>query len=116
MTMQIANAVIAAAANSASRRAYPRVEKLCDSNAPNGERDEEAASRNQQSPRTVHHPLSRSGTEQIAPQWYEKRLSSPFVAQLLGQILSEEASTRRSTPKVYGLQQQNIPVILDGQV
>jgi hypothetical protein len=35
---------------------------------------------------------------------------------LLGQILSEEASTRRSTPKVYGLQQQNIPVLLDGQV
>lgn len=114
--MQIANAVIAAAGNSASRRAYPRVEKVCDSNTPNGERDGETASRNQQPPRTVHHTLSRSGTEQIAPQWYEKRLSSPFVAQLLGQILAGEVSTRRSTPKVYGLEQQNIPVILDGRV
>ncbi len=113
--MEPANAVIAAAGNLASRRANPRVEKPCDSNAPNGERGDEAASRNQQSTRGIHHSLSRSDTDQIAPQWYEKRLSSTFVAQLLGQMLEEETAPPRSAPKVYGLEQQNIAAIFNGR-
>jgi hypothetical protein len=101
MTSAYAISVVPAAGASASWRTRPRVEKICDSNASHGERDDTTRHRAQSHVQSSAGKLCQSETTASAPQWHERRLTSPFVAQLLGQVLAEEAAPPRLAPQSY---------------
>jgi len=78
-----------------------RIEK---SSAGSGLHDGTAANeerRETSSARALPQRLSHSGTED-APRWYGPRLTAPFVAQVLGQVLPRSASDALSASVAYG--------------
>jgi len=55
-------------------------------------------------------PLSVSQTEtEGAPRWYGPRLTAPFVAQVLGQVLPRSTSDALSASAAYGPGSIRIP-------
>jgi hypothetical protein len=102
MTGAIKFTTVSAAGHSTSWRTSPRVEKARFSNGLE-DKQHNAEDRRAQTPAPAFRArLSQSETQSSAPQWYEKRLSSTFVAQLLGQLLENETGARRSAPRAYG--------------
>ncbi len=102
MTGAIKYTTVSAAGNFTSWRTSPRVEKARFSNGLEDKQHSADERRAQTSPPRFRERLCQSETQSSAPQWYEKRLSSTFVAQLLGQVLESEKSTVRSAPRAYG--------------
>jgi len=69
------------------------------------------------SPRTLPQKLSHSETED-APRWYGPRLTAPFVAQVLGQVLPRSTSDALTASAAYGPVAIRIPtgICLDREV
>jgi hypothetical protein len=78
--------VISGAVVPSSARSLARVEKPSSSNSLHNESSAEEGQRERAAGRIAPKRLSRSETDG-APVWYGPRLSSPFVAQILGQVL-----------------------------
>ena len=78
-------------------RSRSRVEKANASNAPHGERRHNAAPAIALSPSQPRLRLSQIETAQYEPDWNGPRLTAPFVAQLLGQVLAQDGNEKRST-------------------
>jgi hypothetical protein len=90
-----------AAGHSMSWRTPPRVEKTRFSNGLEDKPRIADGRRAQTSAPAFRARQCQSETQSSAPQWYEKRLSSTFVAQLLGELLKNESNAQRSTPRAY---------------
>lgn len=69
-------------------RAAARVEKIHRSNGLHEERGNGEA-RGQNPPRRASAPALSHSETQAASSWHGQRLSSPFVAQILGQVLAQ---------------------------
>jgi hypothetical protein len=81
--------------------AQPRVEKANTSNAPHGERRDNDIHTITLSPSSPRSRLSQIETARYEPDWNGPRLTAPFVAQVLGQVLSQNSESRRSAAAAY---------------
>lgn len=93
-------AVVGSSAHSARFRAHPRVEKINASNAPHGERRDKDVRTITLEPVNTNPRLSQIETASCDPDWNGPRLTAPFVAQVLGQVLMQDDS-RRSALSAY---------------
>ena len=57
--------------------------------------------------------LPRSGTDAAVPFQHASRLVSPFVAQLLGQIMPDPESAISRARAAYGLNEERISLVFD---
>jgi hypothetical protein len=81
-------------------RTQPRVEKASASNTPHGERRDNDVQTITLTPSRPRARLSQIETS-YEPDWNGPRLTAPFVAQVLGQVLAQEGDTRRSALSAY---------------
>jgi hypothetical protein len=100
------------AATTGSRGGIAPVEKSCGSNGLNNGAGAPRKHRDDSIHRAPQQDLSHSETVS-APRWYAPRLSAPFVAQILGQVLAQaepdtngaraayEAAVMRTTGGIY---------------
>lgn len=89
------------AAWAGSSRSLVPVEKT---SADNGLHNRSTAGERRREPsddRISQQSLTRSGTES-APRWHGPRLSAPFVAQILGQVLPQSGPDALSARAAYG--------------
>ena len=99
-------AIVSGTGHTARWRTSSRVEKSNASNARYGERDETIPSTitlARAEPRTR---LSQIETAAYEPDWNGPRLTAPFVAQVLGQVLAENCSEKPSTRSAYRCETQ----------
>ena len=89
-------AIVGSTGHTARFRAQSRVEKANASNAPHGERRDNAAPAIALSPSQPRLCLSQIETAQYEPDWNGPRLTAPFVAQVLGQVLAQGGDETRS--------------------
>jgi hypothetical protein len=89
-----------------------RVEKCPDCGGLQGESPDNPEPRDRRASTSDRRVLSRTGTAQTAPLWYGPRLRAPFVAQFIGQILSNEETACVSRP-VYGPEERAIAQVID---
>jgi hypothetical protein len=90
-------AIVGSSGYTARFRAQPRVEKANASNAAHGERRDNAAPAIVLSPSQPRIRLSQIETAKHAPDWNGPRLTAPFVAQVLGQVLAQDGDAKPST-------------------
>jgi hypothetical protein len=105
-----------AAGNFISWRTSPRVEKARFSNGLEDKQHGADERRAQTTTPCFRERLCQSETQSSAPQWYEKRLSSPFVAQLLGQLLENETAAPQPAPRFYRSQSRIFTLDTDTRV
>ena len=82
-------------------RPHSRVEKVSASNAPYGERrgdDVQTVTLTTSQPRARLCQIETGGYE---PDWNGPRLTAPFVAQVLGQVLTPDSETKVSALSAY---------------
>ena len=60
--------------------------------------------------------LPRSGTDEGVPFQHAPRLVSPFVAQLLGQIMPDPESSISRARAAYGLNEQRVSLLFDARL
>lgn len=87
--------------HSARFRAHMRVEKINASNAPHGERRDKDVRTIALAPLQTNARLSQIETASCDPNWNGPRLTAPFVAQVLGQVLTQDGEDRRSALSAY---------------
>jgi hypothetical protein len=93
--------VVGSSGHTARFRAQPRVEKANASNAPHGERRDNDVRTIARSPSQPRARLSQIETARYEPDWNGSRLLAPFVAQVLGQVLTPDNEDRRSALSAY---------------
>jgi hypothetical protein len=94
-------AIVGSTGHSAGWRTQPRVEKANASNAPHGERRDNDVQTITLVPTRPRARLSQIETARYEPDWNGPRLTAPFVAQVLGQVLSQNGNDSRSTLSAY---------------
>jgi hypothetical protein len=94
-------AIVGGTGHTARWRTAPRVEKANASNARYGERDDNVISTITLAPLPRHAHLSQIETAQYEPEWNGPRLTAPFVAQVLGQVLTQDGDAKRSALSAY---------------
>src|ERR1700744_1318105 len=94
-------AIVGSTGTSARLRTQPRVEKANASNAPHGERRSNDVPAVALSPLRSHARLSQIETARYEPDWNGPRLTAPFVAQVLGQVLAQDGDAKRSALSAY---------------
>jgi hypothetical protein len=82
-------------------RMLPRVEKTNASNAPHGERRDNDVRIVTLAPARTQARLSQIDTARYEPDWNGPRLTAPFVAQVLGQVLQQDGDEKRSALAAY---------------
>ena len=86
---------------SGSAKALVRIEKASSGSGLHNRFTAEEQRRESAAARTPQQTLSRTETE-AAPRWHGTRLSAPFVAQLLGQVLPPSGPDALSARAAYG--------------
>jgi len=76
------------------------IEKSCNGNGLNDGASDSRKRRNDSTHRAAQRYLSHSETAS-APRWYGPRLSSPFVAQILGQVLAQAEPDMQGARAAY---------------
>lgn len=104
-------AIVGSSGHSARFRAHARVEKSSASNAPHGERRDNDVHTAAPPPSRRQARLSQSETASYDPDWNGPRLTAPFVAQVLGQVLIQDGS-RRSALTAYRCDAQIFSALL----
>jgi hypothetical protein len=94
-------AIAGSSGHNAAWRMHPRVEKANTSNAPHGERRDNDVQTIVLSPTTRHARLSQIETASYEPDWNGPRLTAPFVAQVLGQVLPQNNEDGRLALSAY---------------
>jgi hypothetical protein len=92
--------IVGSSGYSARFRSQPRIEKANASSTPHGERRDNDVHTVTLLPSRHHSPLSQIETATYEPDWNGPRLTAPFVAQILGQVLMQDDS-RRSALSAY---------------
>ena len=71
----------------------------------------------QNSHRVINHDgMHRSGTAETVPFQYATRLVSPFVAQLLGQMMADPEQPGSQARAAYGYAERNASLLLDARL
>jgi hypothetical protein len=86
-----------------------------DSGLHNGNEDE-TKPRQSSGRSTPSQTLPRSGTDASVPFQHASRLVSPFVAQLLGQIMPDPESAISRARAAYGLNEQRASLLFDARL
>ena len=92
---------VAGAAWSGSAKARVRVEKASAGSGLHNRSEADKQRRESAADRIPQQSLSRTETE-TAPRWHGMRLSAPFVAQILGQVLPQSEPDALSARAAYG--------------
>jgi hypothetical protein len=109
--------IISGAASSASGRSLARVEKPSRSSDLHDDTAGREGPREQTGDRLSPRAVSRSGTDD-APRWHGPRLSAPFAAQILGQVLPNSGPDAASARAAYRKPRAYLPAgfCLDDEV
>ena len=94
-------AIVGSSGVNARWRTLPRVEKANASNAPHGERRDNDVHLVTRAPSRQSRPLSQIETARYEPDWNGVRLTAPFVAQLLGQVMAKDDDRTPSALSPY---------------
>jgi len=111
-TIQTLPVLAGAAAQAAGMRAV-RIEKCPGSGSSNGEYRDRPEPRERRASHSDRRAVSRDGTGKTAPLWHGPRLRAPFVAQIIGQVLShDEAAPQQAA---YGEGHMPVAIIVDNR-
>jgi hypothetical protein len=94
-------AIVGNTGTSTRWRTQPRVEKANASNAPHSERRDNHVQTITLAPTRPSARLSQIETASYEPDWNGPRLTAPFVAQVLGQVLTQDSDENRSALSAY---------------
>ena len=94
-------AIVASNGTGTRWRVHPRVEKANASNAPHGERRDNDVQTVTLPPLHARASVSQIGTASYEPDWNGPRLTAPFVAQVLGQVLTTDTNGASSALSAY---------------
>lgn len=92
--------LVSAVAMPATRRPVARAGKTFDSNGLHDNAADERFRRKEKALPAPQKTLSQIDTNS-APRWHAQRFSSPFVAQILGQVLAQSAPDIASARAAY---------------
>lgn len=93
--------VVTAAASEAYRAQHARIGKSCAGNGLHNEDDFAQSPKGDRRAALPRRTLCQNDT-QAAPAWHGPRWSAPFIAQVLGQILSQDAPDLAAARTAYG--------------
>jgi hypothetical protein len=104
-------AIVGGTGHTARWRTPPRVEKANASNARHGERNDNVTSTITLASVPPSSRLSQIETG-YEPDWNGPRLTAPFAAQVLGQVLPQDGSDQRSALSAYRADAQVLRALL----
>lgn len=88
-----------------------RIEKCPASGASNGEYRDRPEPRERRAAHADRRAVSRDGTGKTAPLWHGPRLRAPFVAQIIGQVLTHDEVAPQQA--AYGEGHVPVAIIVD---
>jgi hypothetical protein len=112
MSSAVKFAIVSSAGPSVSWRTHPRVEKTNACNASYGERRGDVSHGAQNAATHTLPKLSQIETASCEPDWNGPRLTSAFVAQVLGQVLTAKDEAAGSALSAYRGQAQIASALL----